>query len=98
MTGIYLHHVENSYNKRRLPLYGKRFVKDKLIKFFFSEANGGPGHESSDEQQAAVQLNRLQRQHTNNDSSKNDEDEDEDDEREKVSWHLYLFLTSRFFG
>lgn len=97
-----MHHVENSYNKRRLPLYGKRFVKDKLIKFYFSEANGGPGHESCDEQQANVQLNRLQRQHTNNDSLINDEDEDEDededDEREKVSWHLYLFLTSRFFG
>ena len=67
---------------------------------FCPEATGGPGHESSDEQQAAVQLNRLQRQHTNNDSSKNDEDEDEDDEddeREKVSRHLYLFLNFRFF-
>lgn len=52
------------------------------------ETNGGPGHESSDEQQAALQkLNQLHRQHSNNDTPKNDnddEDEDEDEERDKV--------------
>lgn len=52
--------------------------------------NGGPGQESSDEQQATRQkLNQLQGQHTSNDSPKNDDededDEDEDDERDKVS-------------
>ncbi|XP_045133185.1 DDB1- and CUL4-associated factor 5-like isoform X1 [Portunus trituberculatus] len=69
------------------------------------EANRGPGHDSSDEQQAAVQLNQLQRQHANNDPPKNDDDddddddEDEEDEREKISggseWIMHLIAKKR---
>lgn len=55
----------------------------------YPETNGGPGQESSDEQQAAPQKsNQLQRNHANSNLPKNDnddDDEDEDEERDKVS-------------